>query len=44
MIADEVLGGWGLLKERRQELVAAKVRRDENVVLELIQRTLRGFE
>jgi hypothetical protein len=25
MIADEVLGGWGLLKECRQELVAAKV-------------------
>ena len=25
MIADEVLGGWGLLKEWRQELVAAKV-------------------
>ena len=23
MIADEVLGGWGLLKEWRQELVAA---------------------
>ncbi len=25
MIADEVLGGWGLLKEWRQELVAANV-------------------
>jgi len=25
MIADEVLGGWGLLKEWRQELVASKV-------------------
>jgi hypothetical protein len=25
MIVDEVLGGWGLLKEWRQELVAAKV-------------------
>jgi hypothetical protein len=25
MIADEVLGGWGLLKEWRQELVAAHV-------------------
>jgi hypothetical protein len=25
MIADEVLGGWGLLKEWRQELAAAKV-------------------
>ena len=25
MIADEVLGGWGLLKEWRQELVAARV-------------------
>ena len=25
MIADEVLGGWGLLKEWRQELVATKV-------------------
>ena len=25
VIADEVLGGWGLLKEWRQELVAAKV-------------------
>ncbi len=25
MIADEVLGGWGLLTEWRQELVAAKV-------------------
>jgi hypothetical protein len=25
MIADEVMGGWGLLKEWRQELVAAKV-------------------
>ena len=25
MIADEVLGGWGLLKEWRQEIVAAKV-------------------
>ena len=25
MIADQVLGGWGLLKEWRQELVAAKV-------------------
>ena len=26
MIADEVLGGWGLLKEWRQELVAADLR------------------
>jgi hypothetical protein len=25
LIAEEVLGGWGLLKEWRQELVAAKV-------------------
>jgi|LauGreDrversion4_2_1035121.scaffolds.fasta_scaffold627368_1 hypothetical protein len=25
MIADEVLGEWGMLKEWRQELVAAKV-------------------
>ncbi len=25
MIADEVLGGWGLLKKRRQELVAVNV-------------------
>jgi len=25
VIADEVMGGWGLLKEWRQELVAAKV-------------------
>ena len=25
MIVDEFLGGWGLLKEWRQELVAAKV-------------------
>jgi hypothetical protein len=25
MIADEVLGGWGLLKEWRQELVVANV-------------------